>query len=85
MFLLPIRVDLGPQVNFLTGKNGSAVTSPRELPPSPSTRAHRRFLLFSASGGKSAVLTAIIVALGAKASATGRGAGIKGFIQTGKE
>ncbi|KAL7417414.1 hypothetical protein BDY24DRAFT_374788 [Mrakia frigida] len=53
-----LEVDLGPQINFLTGKNGS---------------------------GKSAVLTAITVALGAKASATGRGAGIKGFIQTGKD
>ena len=37
------------------------------------------------SGGKSAVLTAITVALGGKAAATGRGSGLKSFIKEGKQ
>ena len=35
-------------------------------------------------GGKSAVLTAITVALGGKAAVTGRGSGLKSFIKEGK-
>ncbi|CED84316.1 DNA repair protein RAD18 (SMC family protein) [Phaffia rhodozyma] len=53
-----LEVKLGPQVNFLTGANGS---------------------------GKSAILTAITVALGAKANSTGRGSGIKSFVKTGED
>lgn len=36
------------------------------------------------TGGKSAVLSALTIALGGKASTTGRGSGLKNFIQTGK-
>ncbi len=35
-------------------------------------------------GGKSAVLTAITVALGGKATSTGRGSGLKAFIREGQ-
>jgi hypothetical protein len=35
-------------------------------------------------GGKSAVLTAITVALGGKATSTGRGNGLKAFIREGQ-
>jgi predicted ATPase len=35
--------------------------------------------------GKSAVLTALTVALGVKASATGRGSGVKNFIKEGEK
>lgn len=35
-------------------------------------------------GGKSAVLTAITIALGGKAAVTGRGSGLKSFIKEGK-
>ena len=35
-------------------------------------------------GGKSAVLTAITVALGGKATATGRGSGLRAFIREGQ-
>ncbi len=37
-----------------------------------------------ALGGKSAVLTALTVALGGKANITGRGAGLKAFIREGQ-
>jgi structural maintenance of chromosomes protein 6 len=36
------------------------------------------------TGGKSAVLTAITVALGGKANFTGRGSGLKSFIREGQ-
>lgn len=35
-------------------------------------------------GGKSAILTAIAVALGGKATSTGRGTGLKSFIKEGE-
>ena len=41
------------------------------------------FLLYL--GGKSAVLTGLVVGLGGKASATSRGASVKGFIKSGKK
>jgi len=51
-------VELGPQVNFVIGHNGS---------------------------GKSAVLTAITLLLGAKASSTSRGTSLKTFIREGEK
>lgn len=39
----------------------------------------------SLTGGKSAVLTAIIVALGGRSNVTGRGTGVKEFIRQGAE
>lgn len=36
-------------------------------------------------GGKSAILTGIILALGGKSSVTGRYSNIKGFVKTGKK
>jgi hypothetical protein len=36
------------------------------------------------AGGKSAVLTAITIALGGKAATTGRGSGLKSFIREGQ-
>ncbi len=43
---------------------------------------HKVFLYL---GGKSAVLTGLVVGLGGKASATSRGASVKGFIKSGKK
>ncbi|MBW0473299.1 hypothetical protein O181_013014 [Austropuccinia psidii MF-1] len=50
-------VDLGPQINFVIGHNGS---------------------------GKSAVLTAITLVLGAKVKSTSRGTSLKNFIREGQ-
>ena len=36
------------------------------------------------TGGKSAVLSAITIALGGKTASTGRGTGLKSFIQEGQ-
>ena len=44
-----------------------------------------RAVLFSnVTGGKSAILTALIVALGGKAQATNRGSSLKGFVKEGE-
>jgi hypothetical protein len=51
----------------------------------PDLAATPSILRFLIAGGKSAVLTAITVALGAKAAVTGRGAGIRAFIKNGQE
>ncbi|SCU77907.1 LAMI_0A02740g1_1 [Lachancea mirantina] len=50
------EINLGPQLNFIVGRNGS---------------------------GKSAILTAITVGLGAKAAETNRGASLKDLIREG--
>ena len=42
-------------------------------------------IILVVTGGKSAVLTGIILALGGKSGATGRFSNIKGFIKTGKK
>ncbi|RPD77418.1 P-loop containing nucleoside triphosphate hydrolase protein [Lentinus tigrinus ALCF2SS1-7] len=52
-----LTFQLGPQINFIIGHNGS---------------------------GKSAVLSALTVALGGKANSTGRGTGLKSFIREGQ-
>ncbi|EDK47581.1 hypothetical protein LELG_05762 [Lodderomyces elongisporus NRRL YB-4239] len=51
------ELELGPQINFIIGRNGS---------------------------GKSAILTGISVALGAKANDTNRGSSIRDLIKDGK-
>ena len=39
---------------------------------------------FGISGGKSAILTALIVGLGGKATMTNRGVSLKGFVKNGE-
>lgn len=53
-----LNVNLGPLINFITGRNGS---------------------------GKSAILAAITICLGGKATATNRGGSLKNFIKNGEE
>jgi chromosome segregation ATPase len=65
-------VDFSPKMNFLVGHNGS----------------ESRCTITTAvlmSGGKSAILTAIAVVFGGKASSTGRGNGLKDLIRKGCE
>lgn len=45
---------------------------------------HGVFLIWL-TGGKSAIITALVVGLGGKASVTNRGNAIKGFIKSGKQ
>ncbi|KAG8887197.1 Structural maintenance of chromosomes protein 6 [Tulasnella sp. 332] len=53
-----LTFDFGPQINFITGRNGS---------------------------GKSAVLSALQIALGARTYLTGRGTSLKAFIKEGRD
>ncbi|KAG9034299.1 Structural maintenance of chromosomes protein 6 [Tulasnella sp. JGI-2019a] len=53
-----LTFDFGPQINFITGRNGS---------------------------GKSAVLSALQIALGARTYLTGRGTNLKAFIKEGRD
>ncbi|XP_041357126.1 structural maintenance of chromosomes protein 6-like isoform X2 [Gigantopelta aegis] len=46
---------------------------------------HVNFIVGRNGSGKSAVVTALVVGLGGKASVTSRGSTIKGFIKTGKQ
>lgn len=66
--------NFGDQLNFIIGYNGSAYISAR------------RYVIFTyyATGGKSAILTGIVVGLGGKAATTGRGTGIKSLIREGQ-
>jgi chromosome segregation ATPase len=69
-----LKVDFAPKMNFIVGHNGSE-------------RGHGLQITLTdrVSGGKSAILTAIAVTLGGKASFTGRGHGLKDLIRRGAE
>ena len=41
-------------------------------------------MVFAPAGGKSAIVTALVVGLGGKASTTSRGSAIKNFVKVGK-
>ena len=62
-------VDFGVRMNFIVGHNGS-------------TYKRSNYLTI---GGKSAILTAIAIALGGKAALTGRANGVKELIRKGCE
>lgn len=75
--LIPCRYltfRFGPQVNFIIGHNGSEWFNV----------AFCTFITFHYQGGKSAALSAITIALGGRATSTGRGTGIKSFIKSGE-
>ena len=90
-----LEFNFGPQINFIIGERSPLSVSPNAqrdfqitqvttvvswVPPYRCTLPDDLF-----SGGKSAVLTAITVALGGKAAVTGRGSGLKSFIKEGKQ
>lgn len=65
-----LSVKIGKNLNFLVGHNGSKYASldwPRYLGLHP--------------GGKSAILTALSIAMGGKATTTKRANGVKDFIR----
>lgn len=72
MFKRYLTFRFGPQVNFIIGNNGSKSASLSMI------------CAQDGAGGKSAVLSAITLALGGKAGSTGRGSGLKSFIKSGE-
>ena len=69
-----LSFNFGPQINFIIGTSridAHIATS------SDASTGHN-------GSGKSAVLSAITVALGGKTASTGRGAGLKSFIREGQ-
>ena len=69
-----LSFNFGPQINFIIG------TSRMDTHIATSSDA----LAGHNGSGKSAVLSAITVALGGKTASTGRGAGLKSFIREGQ-
>ena len=89
-----LTFKFGPQVNFIVGTCSNIVEvslvdcsvsqDTMEVSPSNCSSCVFSALIFLFLGGKSAVLTALTVALGGKAALTGRGNGLKSFIKEGK-
>lgn len=75
----------GPNVNFIVGNNGSEFSIETYGLMSPYVLCYLKCVLFACmTGGKSAVLTALIVTLGGNAMATNRGSSLKGFVKEGE-
>lgn len=68
------EITLGPKINFVCGPNGSECSV--KLSGIPVV------LALCALGGKSAILTALTVGLGAKAGVSGRAKSLAGFINS---
>ncbi|OWM79445.1 hypothetical protein CDL15_Pgr022857 [Punica granatum] len=64
-----LEIELGEWVNFITGQNGSL--------------ASQSLFNLVATGGKSAILTALCVAFGCRAKGTQRASTLKDFIKNG--
>jgi len=88
-----LTFSFGPQINFIIGAHPNHLHEFAYLPTwiqgtmgvcCTTSLSHAAHLLFLSSGGKSAVLSAITVALGGKANSTGRGNGLKSFIREGQ-
>jgi chromosome segregation ATPase len=61
-----LNLKFGPNINFIVGQNGST---------------HSSLFVLTCKGGKSAVLVAISVGLGAKAGFTARGSKLSDLIR----
>lgn len=90
-----LEFNFGPQINFIIGEHSSrpehrnaqrCFRTPK-VTTAVSWNYHNCHTLpdHLLPGGKSAVLTAITIALGGKAAVTGRGSGLKSFIKEGKQ
>lgn len=90
-----LKFNFGPQINFIIG-GYSTLPVPRStergfrvpqaiMAVSDQSYNRRPFPDSHRPGGKSAVLTAITIALGGKAAVTGRGTGLKSFIKEGRQ
>lgn len=91
-----LSFQFGPQVNFIIGMPRPLPSFVLPGLAISLARSQRKYvfilfihnglsgLLILNPGGKSAVLSAITVALGGKATSTGRGAGLKAFIREGQ-
>lgn len=81
-------VTFGSNVNFVVGHNGSECMA-FVVCLGNSTKVvllsfSKSVNLIFCTGGKSAVLTGLIVALGGNAQATNRGSSLKGFVKEGE-
>jgi hypothetical protein len=80
----------GPQINFIIGmllsfeKNSYLRPRVQAITEVGTLIFLREVKFLSMSGGKSAVLSAITIALGGKTISTGRGNGLKAFIREGQ-
>lgn len=88
-----LKFNFGPQINFIIGgcstrsvhRSAERGFQTSQVTTAVSVRPYNHHPLPNNfhPGGKSAVLTAITVALGGKAAVTGRGSGLKSFIKEG--
>ncbi|KAF5369424.1 hypothetical protein D9758_002600 [Tetrapyrgos nigripes] len=88
-----LSFTFGPQINFIIGKWSIDASSARNIDCFTRYQAttgvcrhvfHTWIASNEFSGGKSAVLSAITIALGGKSNFTGRGNGLKSFIREGQ-
>lgn len=70
-------IDLGPKMNFVVGDNGSESSLVFRVVESSTETLY-------CQGGKSAILTAITIALGGKATSTSRASNLRSFVKEGK-
>ncbi|KAJ3094007.1 Structural maintenance of chromosomes protein 6, partial [Phlyctochytrium planicorne] len=69
-----LRVDFNSNINFVIGHNGSTESN---------SRSSNRLTLYE--GGKSAILTALTVCLGGKATFTNRASSVKNLLKEGEK
>ncbi|XP_059501691.1 structural maintenance of chromosomes protein 6-like [Stegostoma tigrinum] len=77
-----LKLSFGPHFNFVSGNNGSSI--PENAVHSVLLESISLKVEFEDRGGKSALLTAIIIGLGGRAAATNRGPSTKEFVKTGQ-
>jgi len=76
-----LRFDFGPSLNFVTGQNGSRNIYIFQL--MICSFYHNTMFLMGFSGGKSAVLSGLVLALGGKATCMNRGGALREYVKYG--